>query len=205
MPHAELHRDLALGRRQHALGCSDPSVGNDDRSVVQRRILEKDVLDQRPRNQRVDLLALLNDRKQIDGTRDNDQRTGFRTGHIGAGLDDRFDPLLPHDVHAPAPGTEYPAHERVPAIGVLRAEQQQKTPNLLLENDDQRNDPDSDHLTEYHAQQFHLESPHNDPQQIDDQNARHDAQRVGAARQPVNLKHQQRDDKNVDHVDQRHI
>lgn len=41
VPHAELHRDLALGRRQHALGCSDPSVGNDDRSVVQRRILEK--------------------------------------------------------------------------------------------------------------------------------------------------------------------
>jgi len=45
VPHAELHRDLALGRRQHALGCSDPSVGNDDRSVVQRRILEKDVLE----------------------------------------------------------------------------------------------------------------------------------------------------------------
>ena len=205
MTHPELHGNLALGGRQYAPRRRDPIVGDHHRPVVQRRILEKDIFDQRGGNQRIDTLSLLDKRQQVHFTGNHDQRAGLGLRHIGAGSDHRIDPFLPDDLHFPSARTEQPGHKRHPPIRILRAEQDQKTPDLLLEHDNQRDYPHADDLPEYHTEQFHIQHAGHDPQQVDNQDADNDAQRIRPPCQPIHLKHNQRHHEDIDNIDQRNI
>ena len=115
------------------------------------------------------------------------------------------DPFLPDDLHFPSARTEQPGHKRHPPIRILRAEQDQKTPDLLLEHDNQRDYPHADDLPEYHTEQFHIQHAGHDPQQVDNQDTDNDAQRIRPPCQPIHLKHNQRHHEDIDNIDQRNI
>ena len=74
-----------VGKRQDALHRLDPILRNDQRPIVQRRIFEKNILQQAIINHRVDSNPCVGVHLQIAAPRDDDKRPAMLLAHPHAG------------------------------------------------------------------------------------------------------------------------
>jgi hypothetical protein len=85
----------------------------------------------------------------------------------------------------------------------LRAQYNQESPDLLLEDDDERNESKADELPDQCADQLHVEDFDADPVQcIDDQQPDENIDSYSATQKIVKLVEEERDDSNIDQVDE---
>ena len=162
---------------------------DDDRAVVQRGILEKQVAQQLIGHLRVDQRAGLEVFVQRGLALEHQQHADALTRHDLAGLHRRLDGA---GLRAAVGGRVGKAQQ-----DILSAEAPQHAPKLRLEHDDQRNHADLDDLCEDPVERIHMHhigQPRHDQQQED--TAGH-ARGAGRADEQHNLIYDKSDHKNV--------
>ena len=113
----------------------------DDGTVVQRRVLEEERLDEGARSKRIDSLAGVDELLHFVLPLEDDQGAGFRLRHVHAGVDVGFIVDRLAGVHVVAPELEA-LPERLVELR-LGAEEEKKLAYLGLEDDYQGDEPDT--------------------------------------------------------------
>lgn len=148
MPRAELLADERVFRQRQVAGRShDLRAADDDRPVVKRRIRREHVDEQLRADARLHLDAGFDQLVQSGMPLEDDQRADAPLGHVLDGLDQLHDAL----VHLVAVERRRTGEQLAPA------ELLQRAPQLRLEDDDDRDDAEGEHLVHEPLERIQIE------------------------------------------------
>ena len=152
----------------------DALVGDHHRSIMQRRVLEEDVLYQSLVDLGIYLLTRVHNVFQGHSSFDDNQRTNILLRHAHTCHHDRHNRLLVCLPLALLVGVEEP-HE--PSHSLLRTYLVKETADVLLKDDDEGYDTHAHQLVEYRTQQAHLQHlTHKEPDQHEDHDTNEDVE-----------------------------
>lgn len=157
VPHSLTWRDVrTLCYRQGATCCHDMPVVDNDRSVVERGVLEEQIHYQTSVYQGIDLVAGFHYEIQAHLMRNDDECTGFLLGHRTACLGNL---LYGSIVHRQILIPEELVQEDARAAPESRAyaEPHEKMADLRLEDDDYREHTHVDESPQERAREFHVQ------------------------------------------------
>ena len=178
----------------------DTFLGDDHCPVMQRGILEKDVLYKPLVDVRVDHVTCRHDVIQRHITLNDDQRSHFPTTHIHRRHHYRHDNLLdipPLFLLTPRESEE--PQER--ADSLMGTQIVEELTDILLEQHDQGDDTHTDQLVENRAKQSHLQHlRHEKPDDDEHHNTREHVQRARVAHQPIDVVEHQCYQQDVDDI-----
>ena len=180
---------------QDALGRYDTVVHDDRCAVVQRRVLEKYVLQQRHRQLRVEGYASVDYVAQVALLRQHHERARLRRRHLDAG---RYDGL--ERGFCAVPRVEYVVYE-VESLAA-HSDHLQEVAQLGLEHYYDGYHAHADYLAEDGRQQLHSKRARDHPHYVYDYYAREYVGGVRAARHAVETEHEQSHEQNIDQVDE---
>ena len=199
VPEPEVAAQFVAGsNRQYAAGRADHAVRNNHRAIVQGAVLKKDVLNQSGIDLTIEHFAGMDVAGEIHILLNSDQRAGLFARHIEARQYDGCHQTALLLVYVRGIFIEKVLQE-IPAPG--RAEREKEAPDLLLEDNDQRQRAHAGEHVQYTAHQLHLQ--HFGDQYPNKQEGEYTAKkRLGAARVEylVHIKQEYRYQEDIHHI-----
>ena len=183
---------------QDASCCTYALIHNHHSTVMKRRVLEEDVLDEPLIDACVEDVSRVDNVVKTDGTLNNYERSNLTSGQIHTRHHDGHDGFLV-DVLVLVAIAEEEAHYGLETL--MCSERIEEAAYVLLEKDNKRQHTHGDKLVHDGSEEAHLKHlTHEEPDYHKDDDADEDVERTALLHQSVDIEEHQGDKKDVDDV-----